>query len=80
MSKKYEIKDKILKITQNLIDDLKSKPENRNEIIKKFDGYFVENDISDEILKKTIEKISNEFKDFSCEEMLDEIKKMKGGL
>lgn len=79
MPKPYVIKDKILRMIQNILDDIKLNPENRNEAYRKFDDIISKNDITDEQLKQIIEKMISEFKDFSYDEMFNELKKMKGG-
>jgi hypothetical protein len=75
MSKPYIIKNKVLRIAQDLLDEIKAHPENVNEIYKKFDSVISKDDIEDKKLKEVIEKIINEFKDTSYYEMFDKLKK-----
>lgn len=80
MSKPYVIKNKVLRIAQKLLDEIKAHPEKRNEIYKRFDSDISKEDIEDEKLKEVIEKIISEFKDASYEEIFDQIKKNEDGL
>lgn len=79
MSKPYVIKNKVLRIVQSLIDEAKAHPENKMDILKETCQSISKEDITDEHLKEVIEKMISEFKDFSYEEIFDEIQKMKGG-
>ena len=80
MSKPYVIKNKVLRIAQKLLDEIKAHPEKRNEIYKRCDSDISKEDIEDEKLKEVIEKIISEFKDTSYEEIFDQIKKNEDGL
>lgn len=73
----YVIKDKLLRIMQNLLDDMKANPDKKKELYEEAYQQISKEDISDLQLKETVEKIVFEMQDMSYNDIFSEIQKMR---
>ena len=71
MPKQYIIKNKNLRVVQNLLDNIKKNPEKKFHIYKEMFTEFNDDDISKHPLKEIIEQTIIEMKDFDCEDIFN---------
>lgn len=74
MHEPYQIKNKTLRIVQDLLDSIKKNPENKEDLCRNSYKKVKKEDITDLELRKTVEKICDEMKDFDYE-VFSEIEK-----
>ena len=72
---KREYTNKTLNKIQNFLDELKSHPERKQEIYRDIRFSISQEEIETHVLRGVIEKISKDLKDFTYEDILDEIEK-----